>query len=400
LRELHTATPPVCQHLGPIVATIPGDAVHCGCPSIAVYHCERFADQTVKSAQPEVRDLIPTWNHATASYAGRQCAGCPAFVTPTPSPSPAQRLILSTNLCPGDLLTLTAAIESLHATYPGEYLTDVRTNHAAIWTANPRITPTTDCTPGARKIEMHYPSINRSNQVTAPFLGGYTEYLGQQLGRPLSLTTNRPHLYLTPEEAARPRSALWPGAPDLTEPYWLVNAGIKSDYTCKQWPVEHYQKVVHATAGLINWVQIGLPSDNHPRLAGVRSLIDAGGPPMRELILLAYHAACGLGPVTFLQHLMAAWSKPYICLVGGREPATWVQYPLQHTLHTIGQMDCCRHAACWRGRVVPLGDGQPTDSSLCERPVTSMARPVPECLRRIYPEEVLAILRREAGCSP
>jgi hypothetical protein len=244
-----------------------------------------YEELTTWKVKPEVREVIHTWNKDVARYSGRQCHGCPAYSPPAAAPSPsapppsnAQRLILQTGLCPGDLLTLTAAIESLHATYPGQYATDVRTNHAAIWTANPRISPTPDDTPGIRRIEMHYPSINRCNQVAAPFLAGYAEYLSQQLGRPLGLTTNRPHLYLTPEEAARPRSQLWPGAPDFSEPLWIVKAGIKSDYTCKQWPVEHYQKVIDKTAGQVRWVQVGLQADNHPRLRGVTSLVDLGLP--------------------------------------------------------------------------------------------------------------------------
>lgn len=51
-----------------------------------------------------------------------------------------RNLILQCRLSPGDVLTLTAAVESLHATYPGQYVTDVRTPTPAIWEYNPRIT--------------------------------------------------------------------------------------------------------------------------------------------------------------------------------------------------------------------------------------------------------------------
>jgi hypothetical protein len=307
---------------------------------------------------------------------------------------PVQRLILQTNLCPGDLLTLTAALESLHLTYPGEYQTDVRTNHPQIWTANPWITRIADSDRSARVVPMHYPSIGRCNQEHIPFLGGYVEYLGEQIGRPLRLRTNRPHLYLTPDEERRPRSALWHGAPDLSRPFWIVNAGIKQDYTCKAWPLEYYQEIVDRTAGRIQWVQIGLRHDWHRPLRGVIDLLDSG-PPMRETILLARHAAGGLGPITFLQHLCAAWQIPYIALVGGREPATWVSYPKQATLHTVGALDCCRDASCWKARVVPLGDGDSKDNSLCRYPVTeNLERPAPRCMAMIEPVEVLTILER------
>jgi ADP-heptose:LPS heptosyltransferase len=299
-----------------------------------------------------------------------------------------EKLILKCNLCPGDILTLTAAVESLHRTYPGQYLTDVRTPAKEIWHANPHVTTILDSEPGVRVIDMHYPSINRCNQESVPFLGGYTEYLAEQLMRPLRLQTNRPHIYMSAAELAQP--------PQIDGPYWIVNAGIKRDYTCKAWPIEHYQEVVDRTAGRIRWVQIGLREHEHPPLRGVTSLLDSG-PPLRELIRLAYHAQGGLGPVTFLQHLCAAWEKPYVCLVGGREPTTWVQYPYQHTLHTVGQLDCCRPYSCWRARVVPLGDGDEKDKSLCQYPVTEgLVRPSPKCLAMIRPEEVLQILERHA----
>ena len=55
-----------------------------------------------------------------------------------------QKLILRSNLCPGDILTMTAAVESLHLTYPDQYATDVRTPAREIWTHNPRITAIAD----------------------------------------------------------------------------------------------------------------------------------------------------------------------------------------------------------------------------------------------------------------
>lgn len=317
----------------------------------------------------------------------------------TPAP---QRLILRCNLCPGDLLTLSAAIESLHLTYPGEYLTDVRTRHPAIWAHNPRITPLRESAGGVRSIQCHYPSINRCNQESIPFLGGYTEHLGSELGRPLRLRVNRPQLHLSAEEAARPLAGLWKSAPNFDrlsggKPIWLIDAGVKRDYTIKGWPVEYFQEVVDRTSDRICWVQIGLRKDLHPELRGVVSLLDTG-PPMRETILLAYHAAGGLGPVTFFQHLLAAWQRPYICLVGGREPSTWVQYPLQHTLHTVGSHTCCRDRSCWKARVVPFGDGSDKDKSLCKLPVTEdLERPAARCMVDIAPIEVLALLDRLAN---
>lgn len=299
-----------------------------------------------------------------------------------------RRLILHSRLCPGDVMTMTAAVEALHHCFPGEFETDVRTPAPEIWQHNPRLTPIADG--DGEEIRLEYPTIHQSNQRLVSFLDGYAIHLGCRLGIGLRAVTNRPLLYLSPEEKR------WVNQVEQHHghrgPFWLVNAGTKTDFTAKQWPLEHYQQVIDATRGRIQWVQIGALEHLHPPLSGVIDL--RGRTDHRQLIRLAYHAAGGLGPVTYLQHLCAAWEKPYVCLVGGREPAAWVQYPRQVTLHTIGQLDCCRGGACWKSRVVPLGDGDSKDSSLCQQPVTTLARPVGRCMQLITPAEVLAVLER------
>jgi hypothetical protein len=136
-------------------------------------------------------------------------------------------LLLKCPLSPGDILTLTAAIYSLHRTYPGEYLTDTDTPCRPLFDHNPDVTPLDRQDKRVRVLGMEYPSVHRSNQELAPFLAGYCENLGQKIGRPLRLRTNRPHLYLSDEESAMP--------PWIESPYWIVNAGVKSDFTLKQW---------------------------------------------------------------------------------------------------------------------------------------------------------------------
>jgi ADP-heptose:LPS heptosyltransferase len=318
-------------------------------------------------------DQFPsTWAAAASSAVALKIASTP------------RKLILKNSLSPGDVCTLTAAVESLHRTYPGEYLTDVRTSTPAIWEHNPWITRIDDADPDAFAIDTQYPTIHRSNQEGHRFLAGYTEHLGSVIQRPLSLRTNRPCLYLSDEERR------W--TPQVDPPFWLMVGGLKQDFTAKSWPLEHYQAVIDSTASRVRWVLIGSQEHDHPPLRGVIDL--RGRTTHRQLIRLVYHAAGGLGPVTYLQHLCAAWERPYVCLVGGREPATWVQYPLQQTLHTIGGMDCCRTAACWRSRVVPLPDGDAKNNSLCSHPVVKLLRPAPECMVRIGPGAVIDCLRR------
>ena len=138
------------------------------------------------------------------------------------------KLILRSSLCPGDIMTMTAAVESLHRTYPGEYLTDVRTSAIEIWQHNPRIFKVDDDDPDAEKFDLQYPSINRSNQEHLPFLSGYTEDLGRKIGRPLTLKVNRPCLYLSDEEKTWVDQVRHHVTGGRSVPFWLVNAGIKT----------------------------------------------------------------------------------------------------------------------------------------------------------------------------
>lgn len=169
--------------------------------------------------------------------------------------------------------------------------------------------------------------------------------------------------------------------------FWLVNAGVKHDYTLKQWPVEYYQEVVDHFRGVLQFVQVGSAEHDHPTLKNVINLV--GQTDARQFIRLVYHAQGGVGPITFLQHLCAAFEKPYVALLGGREPVAWTQYPLQTTLHTIGRLPCCRTRSCWRSRVVPLRDGSEQDASLRESPVLGMERAVGKCMALIKPADVI-----------
>lgn len=297
---------------------------------------------------------------------------------------PARALILKTFLSPGDLCTLTAAIESLHQSYPGQFKTDIRTSCDELFLADPRVTPLRE--DEAELLEMHYTDLlHDADTVPHSFLQGYCYDLGKHLRLPLTLKTNRPHLYLTEEERAGP--PLKDSKYSLSSRFWLVCAGVKADFTLKQWPVEYYQSVVDYFRGVISFVQIGSDEHHHPPLQGVINLI--GKTSIRQLMRLAHDADGGLGPVTLLQHLCAAFEKPYVALLGGREPVTWTQYPLQTTLHTLGRLPCCRFRACWRSRVVALDDGSEQDHNLCDLPFFGMQRAVGSCMRMIEPTEAI-----------
>lgn len=295
-----------------------------------------------------------------------------------------QNLRLICKQSPGDVLVMTAAVESLATIYPNRWKIGYGGTAEEIWENNPHITrfkPDDEIV----NLQMEYPAIHRSNYHHIPFMWAYIEFLGSALGVNLPIVTNHPSIYLSEEEKnwTSQVSELVGGR---KIDYAVVNAGVKDDYTTKQWPVEYYQAVVNETQHKIQWVQVGSPEHDHFTL---RNVIDMRGKTdTRQLIRMVYHSKFGIGPVTFLQHIYAAFEKPYICLLGGREPVTWVSYPLQHTLHTMGRLPCCEKNACWKSKVVGESD------SLCELPVLGGIRPVGRCMSLIQPWEAISIINR------
>jgi ADP-heptose:LPS heptosyltransferase len=348
-----------------------GRAKRIGCPTC-------FGEQTTTGLKVFRCNHPGRGGEATAL----DCESCNLKETMKPERS----LILANRLSPGDVLVMTAALESLHRQFPGKFATAVKTTADDLFENNPHVIPLPEIGE-AEQIDMQYPLIDQSNQRAYHFMHGYVQFLGQKLGLPLELQTNRPYVYLTEQEKT------WIGRVQeivgKPVPYWLVNAGTKGDYTTKQYPVEHYQRVVDMLQGRILFVQIGAKEHRHKKLRGV--IDQVGKTSIRELVRLVYHSQGGLGPSTLLQHLCAAMEKPYICLLGGREPATWVQYPFQTTLHTIGALSCCRKDACWRSRVVALIDGDEKNKSLCDFPVF-VDPPAPKCMAMIAPETITAFI--------
>lgn len=324
----------------------------------------------------------------------------PQQATPVRHQDTASRLILRSFQCPGDIVAMTAAVRELHRQYPGRYRTDVRSSTPAIWEHNPYVTVIGDNDPEARSIEMHYPLINQSNQRPVHFLEGYCEYLAAQLGLPsLRPQDFRGDIYLSDEERG------WMNQVEETTGYrgafWLVNAGSKTDFTCKQWPIKHYQAVVDRLRGRLVFVQIGAAEHNHPALEGAIDL--RGKTDHRQLIRLVYHAAGVLTGVSYPMHLAAAVPtppsmgrlRPCVVINGGREPPHWEQYPGHQFLHTIGALDCCGTGGCWKSRVVTLGDGDHKDRDLCRQPIDGY----PRCMWLITPDDVVRAIERCMRCD-
>lgn len=363
----------------------------------------------------------------------------------------AEKLILKCGLSPGDIVTMTAAVRDLHAAHPGRFLTDVRTPCPALWENNPHITRIEDADPEARGIPMEYPLIQQSNGRAWHFLDGYREWLAEKLGVAIPRGPLKGDIHLSAEErgwmsqveemarkapcyqckrtdGAKYRYRRMSATPVLEgvicedcwkrfedvhqwdyvkcERFWIIVSGGKRDFTNKIWDVERWQAVVNnfrESDQPLLFVQVGEKGHDHPALDGVLDL--RGKTDLRQLVRLMYHADGVICGVTSLMHLAAAvpWKhgnglRPCVVVAGGREPVQWEAYPGHQFLHTIGQLPCCATGGCWKSRVVPLGDGEKHDGSLCERPVLSNLKDeggitkeayIPACLDRITAADVI-----------
>lgn len=292
-------------------------------------------------------------------------------------------LLLKTDQAPGDAVAMTAAIYSLHRAHPRRYITAVESPYPEVFAHNPDVVGSIHV-PGAMPLHMHYPAIHQSNERGIHFMQGWCEHLGNALGVNVPLLTNRPHLYFTD-----------PTPP--VEDYWLICSGGKQDFTNKLWGQRNYQEVVNRLQGSVKFVQVGDNIRHHPKLRGVDDMV--GLTSLRGLFDLARQARGVLCGVSLLMHVAAALERPAIIIAGGREPVQWNSYPLQHYVHTVGSLPCRSTqgragVACWRGRVLPLGDVASLDRDLCERPIVTGGSTIPECMHMISPAHIVDLILR------
>lgn len=302
---------------------------------------------------------------------------------------PPYKLFVRQYMCPGDALVVTAAVESLHRAYPGQFLTHVETTAQAIWDNNPRLTKLnpSEC----HIVDVEYPSIHELSRRQVHFMQACCEYLGKSIGRGVPLLVKHPLLYLSVDEDTNRLH----GTEHWELPYCVINAGHKLDYTAKFGGWNLWQKVVDHFKGRLAFVQVGEESKYHIHrpLEGAINFVGLTR-NYRDLFRLCRHSLCGVGPVSMLLHVYGALEKPYVALAGGREEVTWEAYSTTQYLHTLGQLDCCKEKACWKSRTVALNDGAQHDHKLCELPVLVEGGYVPKCLQMIGADGVIASLEQ------
>lgn len=304
-------------------------------------------------------------------------------------------MILKNWLSPGDIVMLTAAVRDLHGSYPGQFVTDVRTPCPQLWENNPHITRLEEGALNVQLVDCQYPLIHRSNQSPYHFIFGFIEHLNEVLGLHIKPSAAKGDIHISEQE-----KSWWSQVQELTgadTPFWLIVSGGKFDFTIKWWDVKRYQQVVDHFAGKIVFAQVGEASHSHPPLRGVIDL--RGMTDLRQLVRLVYHSQGVLCPVTSLMHLAAAVEtkpgmpkhRPCVVVAGGREPFQWEAYPQHQFIHNNGSLWCCQEGGCWKSRTKPLGDGDDKDKpeNLC----SEVVKDLPRCMDMITAEEVIRRIR-------
>jgi ADP-heptose:LPS heptosyltransferase len=296
--------------------------------------------------------------------------------------NPRKVLLVNKNAC-GDALVMTAAIESLHTTYKGKFLTDVRSSCNAVFENNPFITKFEDIT-GVDEIEINYPEIDVCTNKPTHFMQAYCSDLGMKLGVKLDCVVRKPSIYLSEQEMSYiSRVQEITGKPTK---HWLVSCGYKRDYPIKGLSREITQEVINYFYKKgITWVQIGDERDVHHPLNNVISQV--GKTSVRELIRLVGTSSFMLCGITFPYWIAGALEKPCVCVAGGREPAWWLHLPTAKILGTEGQLSCCRTRACWKNAIVQDEKGR-KDYELCEQPVFG-EQILPKCITMISPDIII-----------
>mgnify|MGYP001335545288 CR=1 FL=1 len=316
-----------------------------------------------------------------------------------------KKVILRTELPPGDVVVLTAAIRDFVASYGYRYEVAVDCKHSDLLLNNPNVSDFFYERVGDRyfdeegnEIESHsvfYHLIQESNQRPYHFIHGYRKYIAGIFGH-IPQGDFKGDIHLAEEEKIDRDLHDRLG---IESNYWIINAGGKYDFTAKWWDPDRYREVVSRLGDRIQFVQIGTESDFHQEIPEAINAI--GKTSLRDLIKLVYHADGVLCPVTAVMHLAAAVPqkpghpdvRPCVVVAGAREPAHWEAYPGHRFLENCGALPCSPiGGGCWRSRCQEVGDGDEKDDpeALCRLPViVSDGLKIPKCMDMISVDDVV-----------
>ena len=180
---------------------------------------------------------------------------------------------------PGNSVVLTTAIRDLKRANPGWKLNVGGGVVRDFFQNNPNIDSSVTEKTADKIVTAEYPF---RGSLTKHYLYSYTESICFQLGIRIKRGEFRPELFLSKAELSSPRK--------ITEPYWILNSGYRTNISAKYWGDEHFRQLVFEFKNKIKFVQIGGKSNDlqNPPLSGTIDL--RGKTSFRELMLLIYHS--------------------------------------------------------------------------------------------------------------
>jgi ADP-heptose:LPS heptosyltransferase len=276
----------------------------------------------------------------------------------------ARKIILDLRECTalGDLVVLTGCLRDLQNSYPN-FLFDIRTKCPEVFSA---LTHLVHLDENALDVETIVLSQDRCTEFNKNkncfrnfdenihFRHTIDVYVEQKTGLSIVWRSTRPCLPETFSVSNPVISKL-----NYSGPYWLINAGWYNEARSKFWGHDHFQKVIDFFKDKIQFIQIGAATDSHEPYKNTLSLV--GQTSIIELACAVQSPKCHgtLSGVTGLAHVSAGYMKPAVVICGGVENSSFIRYPGQRLLDSIGFLPCCRgcgctlsgHSTCanWRG---------------------------------------------------
>lgn len=278
-------------------------------------------------------------------------------------------VILSTRWTVSQICALTSFIKQINRHIQCNLA--IQCPHPAILENNPYL----------NKVDIQYAAITKIELSLDKSLDIYKNIqnnLNKQLNINITKYENRPNLYLNNKEST------W--QPVVSPNYWLIDGSANKNNNTKIW--HGYQSVIDYFKGHESFVQIGLGEDEHYKLKNSLDMI--GQTSLRELILWAYKAKGGIGSPGLLQHLMAAFDKPYFCIMGGIKPISICPYIKHQVFHTIGQLHCCRDTGCYLKEL----PNKNNTGFQCSNSINKNGYILPKCMDIIRPIEVISSIER------
>lgn len=320
-----------------------------------------------------------------------------------------KNVVLMCNRCAGDITVLTALVRDIHKCYPGEFKTDVRihSRNRDLWQNNPYITPLDHNHKDVTAYQVSYKIINKANRRPIHFMEGMMNDFNEHFKVNVHPTAYKGDIHLS--EGEKKSRGLIHEMLKEDVPYWIINAGCKSDMTNKLWEKERFNKLIKMFPE-VYFVQTGALHEGkikhfHEPLKGPNVIDLLGKTSMRDMVNLMYHACGVISGISFPVHLAAAvpmhpkykrYLRPCITLAGGRESTDWARYPGHAFIDKVGRLPCCSGGGCWMARVEAYPDGDDKrNGKLCRAPVvTESGQKLPLCMDMIPVDEVAYHIRQ------